>query len=161
LFPKVKQKQHHEQKQGELNMRSAFFVLQIVLAVSVPCKVSSRKEGVPRQQRPLAKAAHISRGTEKKEPALKSGKRSQKTYPNLQAPDPAGSGYKLQLNKDVAVRFVKIPAGEFVMGSPIKHKRYRARRHETQREVVFLEPVYMSTTEITQEWFATPKLVQI
>jgi formylglycine-generating enzyme required for sulfatase activity/regulator of sirC expression with transglutaminase-like and TPR domain len=57
----------------------------------------------------------------------------------------------INLDKDVKLEMVLIPAGKFVMGSPASEKgRYKS---ETQHEVTLTKPFYMGKYEVTQaQW---------
>ena len=53
------------------------------------------------------------------------------------------------LGKGIKLEMVLIPAGKFMMGSPVSEKdRYK---HETQHEVTLTKPFYMGKYEVTQE----------
>lgn len=60
------------------------------------------------------------------------------------APENEGDG--------VTMEFVRIPAGEFVMGSPVGESG-RSNNEEPQHQVKITEPFYMSITEVTQQQY--------
>ena len=60
----------------------------------------------------------------------------------------------LSLGNGVTMKFVKIPAGKFIMSSPESEKG-RLPREGAQRIVTISKPFYMSITEVTQsQWIA-------
>ena len=70
-------------------------------------------------------------------------------------PPPAARALKtltLNLGKGVNIKFVRIPAGKFMMGSP-KTEKDRAREEGPQRQVTISKPFYMGVTEVTQSQF--------
>jgi formylglycine-generating enzyme required for sulfatase activity len=70
---------------------------------------------------------------------------------------------KIDLGKGVKLEMVLIPAGKFMMGSPVSEKGRN--ENETQHEVILTKPFYMGKYEVTQEqWEAVmgnnPSLVK-
>ncbi|MFW6163057.1 MAG: SUMF1/EgtB/PvdO family nonheme iron enzyme [Planctomycetota bacterium] len=57
--------------------------------------------------------------------------------------------YELELDDDVVIRFVLVPAGTFTMGSP-KDEPGRGRFEGPQHKVTLAKPFYLSATEVTQ-----------
>ena len=57
----------------------------------------------------------------------------------------------LELGNKVTMKFVKIPAGKFTMGSPASEEGRLP--DEVQHEVTITKPFYMATTEVTVEQF--------
>ena len=74
------------------------------------------------------------------------------TRPVLPADDkkPAAQP-RFDLENSLGVRFAKIPAGEFVMGSPVE-ETYR-RDNESPHRVVITKAFYLGIHEVTQEQF--------
>jgi len=62
---------------------------------------------------------------------------------------PWGRTWTLNLGKGVTMKFVRIPAGKFTMGSP-KTERNRRKDEGPQRSVTISNPFYMGVTEVTQ-----------
>jgi formylglycine-generating enzyme required for sulfatase activity len=60
-------------------------------------------------------------------------------------------GVPVAFENDLGMRFVLIPAGTFLMGSPEDEERRR--EDETQHEVTISRPFYMQTTEMTNEQY--------
>ncbi len=60
------------------------------------------------------------------------------------APENEGDG--------VTMEFVRIPAGEFMMGSPVGESG-RSNNEEPQHKVTLTQPFYMLTTEVTQQQY--------
>jgi formylglycine-generating enzyme required for sulfatase activity len=56
---------------------------------------------------------------------------------------------KIDLGKGVKLEMVLIPAGKFIMGSPVSEKGRKD--NETQHEVTLTKPFYMGKYEVTQE----------
>ena len=56
---------------------------------------------------------------------------------------------KIDLGKGVKLEMVLIPAGKFMMGSPVSEKGRKD--NETQHEVTLTKPFYMGKYEVTQE----------
>ena len=55
----------------------------------------------------------------------------------------------INLDKDVKLEMVLVPAGKFMMGSPASEKGHED--NETQHEVTLTKPFYMGKYEVTQE----------
>ena len=60
-------------------------------------------------------------------------------------------GVPVAFENDLGMRFVLIPAGTFLMGSPEDEEGRRA--NETQHEVLISRPFYMSITEVTNRQY--------
>jgi len=60
----------------------------------------------------------------------------------------------LNLGKGVTMKFVRIPAGKFMMGSPKTEKGHRD-DEGPQRWVTISKPFYMGVTEVTQSQYAS------
>ena len=60
---------------------------------------------------------------------------------------------KIDLGKGINLEMVLIPAGKFMMGSPVSEKGHR--KDETQHEVTLTKPFYMGKYEVTQEQWET------
>jgi WD40 repeat protein/formylglycine-generating enzyme required for sulfatase activity/serine/threonine protein kinase len=56
---------------------------------------------------------------------------------------------KADLGKSINLEMVLIPAGKFIMGSPVSEKNHR--KEETEHEVTLTKPFYMGKYEVTQE----------
>ena len=56
---------------------------------------------------------------------------------------------KAELGKGINLEMVLIPAGKFIMGSPVSEKNHR--KEETEHEVTLTKPYYMGKYEVTQE----------
>jgi formylglycine-generating enzyme required for sulfatase activity/WD40 repeat protein len=56
---------------------------------------------------------------------------------------------KAELGKGINLEMVLIPAGKFIMGSPVYEKNHR--KEETEHEVTLTKPFYMGKYEVTQE----------
>jgi len=67
---------------------------------------------------------------------------------------PAPRTLILNLGKGVAMKFVRIPAGKFMMGSPDTEKGHRD-DEGPQRGVTISKPFYMGVTEVTQSQYAS------
>ncbi|HUS48516.1 MAG TPA: formylglycine-generating enzyme family protein [Phycisphaerae bacterium] len=70
----------------------------------------------------------------------------------LQAPVGPEEEIFLDLGGGVSVKLVLIPAGKFMMGSPVSEKG-RQRDEGPQREVTISRPFYMGVYEVTQEQY--------
>ena len=60
---------------------------------------------------------------------------------------------KTDLGKGINLEMVLIPAGKFIMGSPVSEKNHR--KEETEHEVTLTKPYYMGKYEVTQEQWET------
>jgi formylglycine-generating enzyme required for sulfatase activity len=58
---------------------------------------------------------------------------------------------KTELEKGINLEMVLIPAGKFIMGSPVSEKNHR--KDETEHEVTLTKPFYMGKYEVTQEQY--------
>ncbi|MCY2941252.1 MAG: SUMF1/EgtB/PvdO family nonheme iron enzyme, partial [Planctomycetota bacterium] len=58
---------------------------------------------------------------------------------------------KTDLGKGINLEMVLIPAGKFIMGSPVSEKNHR--KEETEHEVTLTKPYYMGKYEVTQEQY--------
>jgi len=56
---------------------------------------------------------------------------------------------KAELGKGINLEMVLIPAGKFIMGSPVSEKNHR--KEKTEHEVTLTKPYYMGKYEVTQE----------
>jgi len=63
-----------------------------------------------------------------------------------------GNIIALDLGEGVAMKFVKIPAGEFIMGSD-EGEKGREEDESPQRKVTISKPFYMGVYEVTQEQY--------
>ncbi|MBI5725714.1 MAG: formylglycine-generating enzyme family protein [Planctomycetes bacterium] len=80
--------------------------------------------------------------------AREAANRQQQTAQALNVP----KDYILDLGGGTSIRFVLIPAGRFVMGSPDDEAEHQL-RESPAHEVVLTRPYYMSAFEVTQEQY--------
>jgi len=87
-----------------------------------------------------------------KSPRVKTPLKGVEKKPGASGARPAGETLTLTLGKGVKMKFVRIPAGKFMMGSP-KTEKDRGAEEGPQRQVTISKAFYMGVTEVTQSQF--------